>query len=197
MNISRRNFLTGAGALGAAAALPGCHTLQTEEKTYAVGTAFGGTTGLVLDQCDIEAEVRNRIITIVGLCRTVVPKEGQTVWDAWYESAKAYVDAAVQGGELTPTQGDLILAGYSLVLKGLKLLVERHPEVGTYGALTVAAIGGFCDGFLAVYKPIDGEHGCEDGCCEITIDQKAFKALKASAEVRSFRLKALRAAVAR
>ena len=44
----------------------------------------------------------------------------------------------------------------------------------------VAAVGGFCDGFLAVYKPADG--GCE-GCCEI--DMQVYEALQKTFEAEA------------
>lgn len=184
MNISRRNFLAGAGAIGVSAAVTGCHTLPTEETLKKIGTAFGGATGLVLDQCAIEPEVRNTIILIVGKCRGVAPQEGETLWDAWLKAAKIEVADLVTAGTLTKTQGELVLVAFELVLKGLQLLVEKHPEVGTYCSLTVAAVGGFCDGFLAVYKPADG--GC-DGCCEI--DMQAYKALQKTFEAKALGFK--------
>lgn len=192
MNISRRNFLVGAGATGVSAAVIGCHTLPTEDKMYGIGVGFGGSTGLVLDQCDVEPEVRNRIIEIVNICRTVVPQEGETVWDAWSRSASAYVGELVKSGKLTAVQGELTMAAFNLVVKGLKLLVERHEEVGTYGALAIAAIGGFCDGFLSVYKPADANGDCPD-CCEggCTIDANAVRKLRKSGEMGTLRVKVL------
>lgn len=202
MNISRRNFIAGFTAVGGAVALQGCHTVPTEDAMRRIGYAFGASTGLVLGQCDIDDKSRNVIVDIVNRGYQIVPAEGQTLWDAWRDVAARHVADLILKGKITATQGDLILTGFELVLKGLKLLVERKPEIGTWGALTVAALAGFCDGFLAAYKPVNGENGCEDGCCEdgccrLTIDQKAFTALKAATEARTFRLKALRAAVAK
>ena len=102
--------------------------------------------------------------------------------DVWKAVAKQHVDALVSDARITATQGVLILSAFDLVLKGVTLLVEKYPDVGTYGSLTVAAIEGFCSGFLAVYKPASSDGECTDCCEECTIDVKTFKALKRSAE---------------
>lgn len=181
--MNRREFLTGC-SLTAAAVLTGCKHPPTEDGIRKIGAAFGAATGLVLDQCDLDAKSRNAIIDIVNRGYTVVPAEGQTIFDAWKEVAKRHVEALVLDGTITATQGDLILSAFDLVLKGVALLIEKHPDIGTYGALTIAAIEGFCNGFLAVYKPIDANGVCTDCCEDCLIDVKAFKVLRKSAEAR-------------
>ena len=185
MNISRRNFLAGAGAIGVSAAVGGCHTLPTEDTMRRIGTAFGGATGLVLEQFDVDPDVRNTIITIVGKCRGVAPQDGETVWDAWMKAARNEVADLVTAGKLTKTQGELVLVAFELVVKGLQLLVEKHQEIGTYCGLTVAAIGGFCDGFLAAYKPANAA-----AAESVEVDAAAYGALRRSRE--AYRLQAIR-----
>ena len=182
--MNRREFLAGC-SLTAAAVITGCKHPPTEDGTRKIATAFGAATGLALDQCDIDAKSRNAIIDIVNRGYTVVPAEGQTILDAWKEVAKRHVEALVLDATITVTQGDLVLSAFDLVLKGVALLIEKHPDIGTYGSLTVAAIEGFCNGFIAIYKPIDTNGSCTDCCEDCTIDVKAFKALRASAEARS------------
>ena len=179
--MNRREFLKGC-TLSAVAAVSGCKHAPTEDGMKKIAYAFGGTTGFALDQYDIDEKSRNAIIDIVSRGYTVVPDEGQTVFDAWKDIAKRHVESLVTGGRITAMQGDLILSAFDLVLKGVALLVERYPDVGTYGSLTVAAIEGFCSGFLAVYKPAASDVECTDCCEECTIDVKTFKALKRSAE---------------
>ena len=186
--MNRREFITGC-SLTAAAAIAGCKHPISDDSMRKIAFAFGGTTGLVLDQIDgIDAKSRNAIIDIVNRGYTIVPAEGQTIFDAWKEVAKRHVEALVLDGTITATQGDLILSAFDLVLKGVALLIERHPEIGTYGSLTVSAIEGFCNGFLAVYKPVDAN----DSCSDCTVDVKAFKALKSSHEARNVKFASIR-----
>lgn len=181
--MNRREFLTGC-TMAAAAVVTGCKHVPTEDSVRKIASAFGGTTGFVLDQCELDSKSQDVIIYIVTLGYTIVPSEGQTVFDAWKDIARRHVESLVTGGRITAMQGDLILSAFDLVLKGVALLVERYPDVGTYGSLTTAAVEGFCNGFLAVYKPADQNGVCTDCCEECTIDVKTFKALKRSAEAR-------------
>ena len=192
MNISRRDFIAGAGsacAIGAVAT--GCMTVPTAETARMGGVAVGSATGIVLDQCEVENEVRSRIIELVGLCRGVAPQDGETVWDAWTRTAGVRVDDLVASGKITKLQGDLILVAFSLVVKGLQILVFRHPEVGIYGEIAIAAIGGFCDAFLEVYRPDDasGAVDCQ-GC--LPVDAAALRELRTSFELDDLRVKSMR-----
>lgn len=188
MNISRRSFIGGAVSVGAAATLAGCKAIPSEDAINKIGLAFGATTGLVMDQCDIDDESRNVIIDIVNRGYTVVPAEGETVYQAWKRVAAQHVAKLVADGKVTEIQADLILTGFDLVLKGLTLLIARHPEIGVYGAITIAALKGFCDGFLYVYKPVNANQDL----AEVTIDAKALKELTGSRERSAVGVKALR-----
>ena len=181
--MNRREFLKGC-TLSAVAAVSGCKHVPTEDSVRKIASAFGGTTGLVLDQCELDSKSQDVIIYIVTLGYTIVPSEGQTIFDSWKDIARRHVESLITGGRITAMQGDLILSAFDLVLKGIALLVERYPDVGTYGSLTTAAVEGFCNGFLAVYKPADQNGVCTDCCEECTIDVKTFKALKSSEEAR-------------
>lgn len=185
MNITRRSLLTGATAIGVATVVNGCKTVMSTEAMRKLGLAFGASTGLVLDQCALEDKARNVIIDIVNRGYRVVPAEGQTIFDAWKATAENHVATLITDGKITTTEGDLILTAFDLVLTGFALLIDRNPEIGTYGELAIAAIGGFCAGFLTVYKPANAANGC-DGSCEI--DMQVYRALQVSTEARALGL---------
>lgn len=182
MNITRRSFLAGATAIGVTAAVNGCKTVPSKDTMRKLGLAFGASTGLVLDQCALEDKARNVIIDIVNRGYMVVPAEGQTIFDAWKETAESHVATLITDGKITTTEGDLILTAFDLVLTGFAILIDRNPEIGTYGELAIVAIGGFCAGFLTVYKPANATNGC-DGSCEI--DMQVYRALQVSTEARA------------
>ena len=188
MNISRRNFLVGTGVIGVSAAVSGCKFPLNGEQGHKIGVGVGGATGLVLDACGLDDDSRNAVVGVVGEINRVVPQEGETVTDAMSRVAKKYIAGLEKAGKLTPAQATAVNAAVTLLLKGWGIIEERHPVVKAWCSLSAAVVGGFCDGFLAVYKPVNGE--CGDGCCEI--DTKAFKMLQNSTEVRSLRIKALR-----
>ena len=188
MNISRRNFIVCTGAIGVSSAVSGCKFILNDEKGRKIGVGVGGATGLVLDACELDDDSRNAVVGVVGEINRVVPQEGETVADAMSRVAQTYIDGREKDGKLTPAQATAVNAAVTLLFKGWGIIEERHPVVKAWCSLSAAVVGGFCDGFLAVYKPANGE--CGDGCCEI--DTKAFKMLQDSTEVRALRIKALR-----
>ena len=188
MNISRRNFLVGTSVIGVSVAFSGCKAPLNDEKGRKIGVGVGGATGLVLDACGLDDDSRNAVVGVVGEINRVVPQEGETVADVMSRVAQKYVDGLAKAGKLTPAQATAVNAAVTLLLKGWGIIEERHPGVKAWCSLSATVVGGFCDGFLAVYKPVNGE--CGDGCCEI--DTKAFKMLQDSTEIHALRTKALR-----
>lgn len=183
MNISRRNFLAGAGAIGVSAAVSGCKYPPSDEKGRKIGVGVGGATGLVLDACGLDDESRNATIEIVtGIC-TTTPQEGETIEQCWTRIAEETVKRLQEAGKLTSAQAAAVLAAFKLVIKAWQILEERHPEVKAWCSFTVAVVNGFCTGFLAVYKPANCNGGCDEGCCEI--DMQAYKALQTTAEAKA------------
>lgn len=185
MNVSRRNFLAGGAAVGVTAAVSGCKNPPVEEIGRAVGHGVGGATGLVLDQCGLKDEARNAVVSVVERIGSCTPSEGESVSDVIRRVAEEHVAALVAEGRLNQVQGAAVSAAVTLLLKGWAIVEYRYPVAKAWCGFSAAAIGGFCDGFLSVYKPDSGdsgENGC-DGCCEI--DVQAFRALQATPEAKS------------
>ena len=185
MNISRRNFLAGGAAVGVTAAVSGCKNPPVEELGRTVGRGVGGATGLVLDQCGLKDEVRNAVVSVVERIGSCTPSEGESVSDVIRRVADEHVAELVAGGRITQVQGAAVSAAVTLLLKGWAIVEYRYPAAKAWCGFSAAAVGGFCEGFLSVYRPDEGacgENGC-DGCCEI--DLQAFRALQATPEAKS------------
>lgn len=179
MNATRRNFILGGAA---AAALSGCRSVPTPGQGKAIGKGVGGATGLVMDPCVSDDGVRNAIVDVVERIGRCSPQDGETVREAWTRTANAHVKELVDAGKVSQVQGSAILAAFDLLLKGWAILEERHPQVKVWSELTVAVVGGFCEGFLAVFKPVNGAP-----CGDCTVDPKAYKALRDSREFMRMR----------
>ena len=183
MDVSRRNFIAGGAAVGITAAVSGCKNPPVDELGRTVGRGVGGATGLVLDQCGLKDEARNAVVGVVERIGACTPSEGESVSGAISRVAEEHVAELISGGRLTQVQGAAVSAAVTLLLKGWAIVEYRYPEAKAWCGFSAAAIGGFCDGFLSVYKPADsGENAC-GGCCEI--DVQAFRALQATPEAKS------------
>lgn len=186
MNATRRSFILGGAAT---VAVSGCRFVPTPDQGKVIGKGVGGATGLVMDPCVEDDKVRNAIVDVAERIGRCAPQEGETVRQAWTRIANVHVKELVDDGKITQIQGAAILAAFDLLMKGWMIIEERHPQVKTWSELTVAVVGGFCEGFLAVFKPVN----C-DSCDDCTVDPKAYKVLLKCDEVRSCRKASLLAA---
>jgi len=150
--MKRLAFIIGIAAI-AAFGTTGCKTTPGTDTIRLIGKAGGVTTGLVLNQCDIDAEAGAVITNIVANLGACQPKEGETLQDAWIRTAEDHTEILVARGKLTAQQAAMVIAGFKLVVKGYDLLIVKYPEVALYAELTSAAIDGFSSGLLATYKP--------------------------------------------
>lgn len=182
MNVSRRNFILGGAAT---AALSGCRFVPTPDQGKVIGKGVGGATGLVMDPCVSDNDVRNAIVEVAERIGRCAPQEGETVREAWTRIANAHVKELIDAGKITQVQGAAIIAAFKLLLAGWAILEARHPQVKVWSELTVAVIGGFCEGFLAVFKPAN-----EAPCDDCTVDPKAYKALRNARECYELRFAA-------
>jgi len=135
----------------------GCKTLPTPETMETTSYAIGVSTGLVANMTKIDDDSRNAICDIMGAVATVIPEDGQTFEDAWMDVAKRHTQALIDKGTITQAQGELILAAVRLAVKGIDYVFIRYPEAKQYKELVTAATRGFCNGFLTVFKPVNGE----------------------------------------
>ena len=165
-----------AGILGATL-LSGCHTVPTADTVYLVGHGCGATTGIVSDSAVKDPAVREATISLAKRISQVVPQVGQTIEEAWGETAREHTEQLVQKGKLTPAQGQLVLAGFKLICVGYTALEDRYPNIRTYRDLANAGLSGFFDGFLSTFK--EECEDCCDECSDCTIDRYTYRKLKA------------------
>ena len=187
---SRKDFLKGLVAATAtgtvATTVTGCKSLPTAEAMYSTSLAIGYATGMIANQCKIRTEDRQIVIDIVNIVSQTVPAEGHTFDEAWTPIAKAHVQKLIDEGKIDKGLGDIILAAFAVVVKGIDYIFEiRFPKAKLYKDLVIAAIDGFTTGFLTVFKPDNPEeiNGECDACCERALrwyDREAYDYLKAN-----------------
>lgn len=187
---SRKDFLKGLVAATAtgtvATTVTGCKSLPTAEVMYSTSLAIGYATGMIANQFKIRTEDRQIVIDIVNIVSQTVPAEGQTFEEAWAPIAKAHVQKLIDEGKIDKGLGDIILAAFAVVVKGIDYIFEvRFPKAKLYKDLVIAAIDGFTTGFLTVFKPENQEeiNGECDACCERALrwyDREAYDYLKAN-----------------
>ena len=187
---SRKDFLKGLVAATAtgtvATTVTGCKSLPTAEVMYSNSLAIGYATGMIANQCKIRTEDRQIVIDIVNIVSQTVPAEEQTFEEAWTPIAKAHVQKLIDEGKIDKGLGDIILAAFAVVVKGIDYIFEvRFPKAKLYKDLVIAAIDGFTTGFLTVFKPENPEeiNGECDACCERALrwyDREAYDYLKAN-----------------
>lgn len=123
---------------------------ELETASYAIGVS----TAMVCNMTKINDKDRQIVIDIMNEVKYCCPTAGQTVVDAWTETAQDYVKKLVDAKEITEIEGKLILKTFDVVASAADYMVRiRWPKIGQYTDLVLAATNGFCDGFLTVFKP--------------------------------------------
>ena len=164
-------------AIAAAAVVfcAGCKELPTPETMKKTATAVGVAAGLVANETPINDKARNTIVAIMGEVARVSPKEGQSFEDAWTPVAKEVVAKLIADGKIDQGIGTISLAAFSIAVKGLDYLFDvRYPKAKQYEELVTAAVSGFTDGFLSVFKPVNDEKSAQ----KYKADEAAYKWLK-------------------
>lgn len=189
-NFSRKDFLKGLVAATAtgtvATTVTGCKALPTSEVMYSTSIAIGYATGMIANQCKIRTEDRQIVIDIVNIVSQTVPSEGQTFEEGWTPIAQEHVQKLIDEGRIDKGLGDIILAAFALVVKGIDYIFEiRFTNAKQYKDLVIAAIDGFTTGFLTVFKPesLEEINGECDACSERALrwyDREAYDYLKAN-----------------
>ena len=167
-----------AALLGAATllALAGCKTLPTADKMRSVASAVGTAAGLVATETKLDDNARNTIVAIMNEVARVVPTSGQSFEDAWTPIAKGIVEKFIADGKITPEIGSVSLSVFKIAVKGIDyLFTVRYPKALQYEELVAAAISGFTEGFLTVFKPVNGE---DAKGIELKVDKEAYVWLK-------------------
>lgn len=170
-------------AVVAAAAITvcaGCKALPTADGMKATATSIGYAAGLVANETKIDDKARNTIVDIMYAVDRVVPQEGQTFEEAWTPVAKEVVAKLTASGKIDEGVGTIALTAFGVAVKGVDyIFTVRFPKAREYEELVGAAVSGFTEGFLAVFKPVNGE---EAKSAKIEADDAAYKWLKANAK---------------
>lgn len=143
--------------LAAAAALvvTGCATIPTVEKMFTLSRAVGYAAGLVTNEIEMDAAVRNQVIDVWTEVAVCIPETNQTFEAAWTPIARRHVDELVKEGKIDDAQATLIMLAFNAAVNGVDYIFVRYPEAKMYKELTVAALDGFNEGFLLVFKPVN------------------------------------------
>lgn len=186
MNIRRRDFILGLAAAGVGGVtVTGCKYVPSAAQVALIALPVGKAAGLVCNQCKIDDKSRAVIIEIMGKVRSCVPATGESFYDKWISVAKEHTQILIDRGDITKEQGELIVAAFTVVAKGVDYLFNHlNPKVREYTDLVLAGVGSFCDGFLTTFKPANGE--CDD-CHEC--DDCTLKAAGVDADAYRFLLK--------
>jgi len=169
--MKRLYFIAALGALLVA----GCATTPGTELVYAVAKGIGAATGMTLNNVEMDEETHNAIATVTTDVLQVIPQPGQTLDEAWGDTARKHTQILVDRGSITSNQATVVLAAYSLTVKGWALVEARYPRIRADRDLINAALTGFGDGFTQVFRPTDC-NDCTLGCCPV--DMKAYLILK-------------------
>ena len=138
--------------------LSGCKTLPTPAELETASYAIGVSTAMVCNMTKISDKDRQIVIDIMNEVKYCCPTAGQTVVDAWTKTAQDYVKKLVDAKEITEAEGLLIFKTFGVVASAADYMMRvRWPKIGQYTDLVLAATNGFCDGFLAAFKPADAD----------------------------------------
>lgn len=152
----------------------GCKTLPTPEVMKSTAKSIGVAAGMVANETPINDKARNTVVAIMEEVAKVTPKEGQSFEDAWTPVAKEIVAKLIAEGKIDEGVGNLSLVAFGFVVKGLDyIFTVRYPKARQYEELVSAAIAGFTEGFLSVFKPVNSEKGTFK-----PFDEDAYKWLK-------------------
>lgn len=168
-----------ASAVTATIFFAGCKALPTAEVMKSTATSIGYAAGLVANETKIDDKARNTIVDIVNEVAKVVPAKGQKFEDAWTPVAKEIVAKLVADGKIDEGVGTISLAAFGIAVKGIDYIFDvRYQKAREYEELVSASVSGFTEGFLAAFKPVNGD---AKGI-EYKADDAAYKWLKANAK---------------
>lgn len=165
-------------------ATTGCKSVPTNDTMYTTSYAIGIAAGLITNETKIDDASRNAVCEIMGIVRYCVPETNETFMVAWMTKATDHVTQLIEAGKLTAAQGKMVLTAFSLACQGLDYIFEvRYPSAKVYKDLVVAAIDGFCDGFLTVFKPVNVSE-TRSSCTAQYYDAEAYNWLKANRKIK-------------
>ena len=143
--------------VAAAAALAGCKTqLPTADQMFAKARLIGASAAMVANKADLDATERAAVQGIIHEANACAPSEGQTFQDLWIKIASDRVQQLFDDSVIDKDQEEAIVFAVTVAAKGFEYFVNvRFSKVKEYEDVTAAAVHGFCDGFLATFKPAE------------------------------------------
>ena len=174
----KKTMVIGAAVISAMMMLcAGCKQLPTPEVMKATATSIGVAAGMVANETPIDDKARNTVVAIVEEVARVTPKQGQSFEEAWTPVAKEVVAKLIAEGKIDDGVGNIALAAFSIAVKGVDYIFDvRFPKAKEYEELVNSAVAGFTEGFLTVFKPVDGTKAADKP--EVKPDEEALKWLK-------------------
>lgn len=173
-----------AGVITAVAltAATGCKSVPTNGTMYNISYAVGIAAGLIANETNLDIESRKAVGEILELAKKWTPATNETFEVAWMEPAKDHVAKLIEEGRLDQAQGAAVLKAFSYACNGLDFVFEkRYPSAKQYKELVSAAIDGFVDGFVTVFKTTDDKALSSSSAIQY-YDVEAYRWLKATAK---------------
>lgn len=158
--------------LATLAMVAGC--TPSAEQINATATAIGYAAGLVANQTKIKDDARNALVSVLNDVRGCIPADGQSFTDAWTPVIKAKVAEFIAAGKINEATGAIVTSVAIMAAQAVDYFFDvRFQEAKKYEELVRAGASGVLDGFLAVFKPVNGSD-CED-CDDCTLRSKSRK----------------------
>lgn len=141
-------------AVGISVGAIGCKSVPTVDQLETASYMVGTTTGVICNMTKISDKDRQVIVDIVTEISHYTPTKSETLAQAWTKIAKEHTAKLVDEGKITAEEGVLIMNVFSSIADAGEYIVEvKWPTIIEYTDLTAAATRGFCNGFLATFKP--------------------------------------------
>ena len=132
----------------------GCKSIPTPAEIETASYAIGVSTAMVCNMTKIGDKDRQVMIDIVGEIRYCCPTSGHSLVESWTVIASNHVVDLVKEKKITEAEAKVILDVFDTVLVTADYMVRtRWPVINERIDLAVSATSGFCNGFLAVFKP--------------------------------------------
>lgn len=132
----------------------GCKSIPTPAEIETASYTIGISTAMVCNMTKISDKDRQVMIDIVGEIRYCCPTSGHSLVESWTVIASNHVVDLVKEKKITEAEAKVILDVFDTVLVTADYMVRtRWPVISERIDLAVSATSGFCNGFLAVFKP--------------------------------------------
>ena len=129
----------------------GCKSIPTPAEIETASYTIGISTAMVCNMTKIGDKDRQVMIDIVGEIRYCCPTSGHSLVESWTVIASNHVVDLVKEKKITEAEAKVILDVFDTVLVTADYMVRtRWPIISERIDL---ATSGFCNGFLAVFKP--------------------------------------------